>query len=54
MIIYREQRALHLQRVQRVAKALYEAAHGGGRLGLHLLRTLSPLPSLASPLPPPP
>ena len=30
VIIYREQRALHLQRVQRVAKALYEAAHGGG------------------------
>ena len=41
MIIYREQRALHLQRVQRVAKALHEAAHGGGRLGLHLLRTLN-------------
>ena len=51
VIIYREQRALHLQRVQRVAKALYEAAHGGGRLALHPLRTLPHY--CPSPLPPP-
>ena len=32
VIIYREQRALHLQRVQRTHKAVCDAAHGGGRV----------------------
>ena len=48
MIIYREQRALHLQRVQRTHKAVYDAAHGGGRLALHLL-CIHPTPSTLRP-----
>ena len=48
MIIYREQRALHLQRVQRTHKAVYDAAHGGGRLALHLL-CIHPTPSTLHP-----
>ena len=46
MIIYREQRALHLQRVQRTHKAVCDAAHGGGRCARS--------PCTLHPAPPPP